>query len=121
MDADTDNSSIQLQIFDKSGNKVGTTNGAFGTEIEVNTSSVEYQRDPVMTELSNGNIVVAWKDESEQNGDNSDYSVKAQVLDANGNRIGGEFLINTSTTGGQHMPVDRRTSQWQLHCHLDRR
>ena len=102
--ADTDDSSIQLQIFDKSGNKVGTTNGAFGTEIEVNTSSVEYQRDPVLTELSNGNIVVAWKDESEQGADNSDYSVKAQVLDANGNRIGGEFLINTSTTGGQQMP-----------------
>ena len=57
-----------------------------------------------MTELSNGNIVVAWKDESEENGDTSDYSVKAQVLDANGNRIGGEFLVNTSTAGGQQMP-----------------
>jgi len=102
--ADTDDSSIQLQIFDKNGNKVGNNNGAFGTEIEVNTSATEYQRAPVVTELSNGDIVVAWKDESQENGDTSDYSVKAQILDPNGNRIGGEFLVNTSTVGGQQMP-----------------
>jgi hypothetical protein len=95
---DTIDSSIQMQIFDASGKKVGT-------EFQVNTSDIEYQRDPVMAELSNGDIVVVWKDESEENGDNNDYSVKAQVLDANGNRIGGEFLVNTTTLGPQQYPA----------------
>jgi uncharacterized protein YheU (UPF0270 family) len=92
--ADTSDSSIQLQIFDASGNKVGT-------ELEINTSSSEYQRKPEVRELSNGDLVVVWDDESEQNGDPFGHSIKAQVLDAKGNRIGGEFLVNTSTTGDQ--------------------
>ena len=95
---DKENSSIQMQIFNEEGKKVGG-------EFQVNTSDVEYQRDPVMAELSNGYIVVVWKDESQQNGDSSDYAVKAQVLDADGNRIGGEFLVNTTTLGPQQYPA----------------
>ena len=91
---DRDDSAIKLQLFNANGTKRGS-------EIVVNTSGDEYQRKPVLRELSNGNIVVVWDDESEENGDADGHSIKAQVLDANGNRVGGEFLVNASTRGDQ--------------------
>jgi hypothetical protein len=94
---DTDDSAMKVQIFDASGNKVGD-------EIVANTSATEYQKTPVVTELSNGFIVVVWEDHSGENGDTDGTSIKAQVLDATGHRIGGEFLVNTSTAGDQQFP-----------------
>ncbi|MGH6750891.1 MAG: tandem-95 repeat protein, partial [Bradyrhizobium sp.] len=94
---DTDDSAMKVQIFDASGRKVGG-------EIVANTSATEYQKTPVVTELSNGFIVIVWEDHSEENGDTTGTSIKAQVLDANGNRVGGEFLVNTSTAGDQQFP-----------------
>ena len=94
---DTDDSAMKVQIFDASGNKVGG-------EIVANTSATEYQKTPVVTELSNGFIVIVWEDHRGENGDTDGTSIKAQVLDANGNRIGGEFLVNSSTAGDQQFP-----------------
>jgi hypothetical protein len=95
---DNDDSSIQLQVFDANGNKKGV-------ELQINTSGNEYQRAPVIRELSNGDLIVVWKDESEENGDTSGASIKAQLLDPNGNKIGGEFLVNTTTAGNQQFPT----------------
>ena len=53
--------------------------------------------------LAGGGFVVVWQDASGEGGD-SDTSVKAQLFDAAGNKIGGEFLVNTATTDVQTSP-----------------
>jgi hypothetical protein len=50
---------------------------------------------------SNGNYVVAWSSASQ---DGSGFGVYAQRFDVNGARIGGEFLVNTTTLGDQGEP-----------------
>lgn len=48
--------------------------------------------------LSNNNVIVVWRS-AENGGD-----IKAQLLDPNGARIGGEFLVNANVTGEQRAP-----------------
>ena len=93
---DTDDSSIHMQRFNADGSKAGG-------EIQVNTTGDEYQRDPRIVELTNGDLVIVWKDESQTDPDPTDYAVRAQILDANGNKLGSEFVVNTITEGGEQM------------------
>ena len=93
---DTDDSNIQMQIFDAAGNKVGK-------ELQVNTKGAQYQQAPKITELSNGNLVVVWEDVEDGDGDGG--QIKAQVVDAQGNKIGSEFLVNSNSQGVQHSPA----------------
>jgi serralysin len=51
---------------------------------------------PTVARLQNGGFVAAWTDTSGQGGDAFGDSVKAQRFDANGNKIGTEFLVNTT-------------------------
>ncbi len=54
-----------------------------------------------VTALANGGFVVTWEDVSGLGGDASGVSVRAQVFDANGVKVGGEILVNTATAGDQ--------------------
>lgn len=94
---DASNSSIKAQIFTASGDKIGT-------EFLVNTSTTNFQVQPTITGLSSGNFVISWIDGSGEGGDASNYGIKAQVFSPTGVRIGGEFLVNTSTTSNQLQP-----------------
>ncbi len=91
---DSSYSSIKAQRFDASGAKIGS-------EFRVNTETLSSQYMPNITTLSNGNFVVSWLDYSKTLGDTSSPSVKAQIFDASGGKIGGEFLVNTQTEGYQ--------------------
>ena len=75
---------IKAQIFDASGAKIGG-------ELLVNTSTAGSQELSTVTGLASGGFVVTWKDE---NGDSSGTCIKAQIFDAAGARVGGEFLVN---------------------------
>ena len=94
---DDRDSAIRAQVFGADGQKRGG-------EILVNSTTQGYQLAPSITALSNGGFVVVWVDESGQGGDGSEHSIKAQVFDAAGNKLGGEFLINTVTDGDQRFP-----------------
>ncbi len=87
--------SIKAQLFDATGGRVGD-------EFLVNTQTSDYQVGPTVTDLSGGGFVVTWWDLSGTLGDASGYSMKAQVFDAGGSRIGEEFLVNTETFGHQY-------------------
>ncbi|AUW57390.1 hypothetical protein C1T17_04025 [Sphingobium sp. SCG-1] len=91
-------SSIKAQLYDASG-------AAVGAELLVNTSTVSAQRTPAIAVLASGGFVITWADLSLQGGDASGSSVKAQLFDANGNRTGGEFLVNSVTANAQDTPV----------------
>ena len=86
---------VRAQYFDGSG-------AAVGGEILVNSTTAGKQGDHRLITLDGGNVLIAWNDYSEGNfaGD-----VRAQIIDAAGNKVGGEFLINADTAGRQITPV----------------
>ena len=90
--------SIKARIFDASG--VGQ-----GNDFLVNTITQGTQIQPVVTMLGNGDFVVAWTDNSDLLGDVDAGAIKAQVFDPTGKKIGGEFLVNTTTAKNQQDPA----------------
>jgi len=87
--------SVKAQIFDAAGAKIGG-------EFLVNTQTSGHQANAMVTDLANGGFVVTWEDSSGTLGDASSTSVKAQIFDAAGTKVGTEFLVNTETDGGQY-------------------
>ncbi|WP_269769733.1 cadherin domain-containing protein [Flavisphingomonas formosensis] len=81
-------SAIAAQIFDSSGNKVGS-------EFRVNTTTAGSQTQPEISALTNGNFVVSWTDPA-NSGD-----LKAQIYTAAGVKVGVEFTLGSVTTGVQ--------------------
>ncbi len=95
---DASSSSIKAQMFDAAGTMIGE-------EFLVNTQTASYQSYPAITGLTGGGFVVSWWDESSTLGDTSGTSIKAQMFDAAGARIGGELLVNTQTASYQYYPT----------------
>jgi hypothetical protein len=92
--ADTSGSAIRMQVFDATGAKVGA-------EQLVNTSTTGNQDALSIAGLADGSFVETWTDASGLGGDNNSTSIKGQRFDATGQKIGGEFLVNTQITGAQ--------------------
>ena len=86
MGGDSINQSIKAQVFDDTGTKVGS-------EFLVNTTTAGSQNIPIISALSDSGFVIAWSDQSNN-------SVKAQVFDDTGSKVGSEFPITTTTVGG---------------------
>ena len=81
---------IYGQLFNSNGNKIGT-------EIHISTYTSYDQRIPYTA--SNGvNYMVTWHSDQQ---DGSGYGIYGQLLDLNGNKIGAEFQINTTTYESQ--------------------
>ena len=102
---------VRGQLFDASGNKVGA-------EFTVTTTVAGEQILPVVRATSSGGFIVSWSDNSGVGGDATGYGVKAQLFDSTGARIGGEFLLNSITTGDQRdsdviaLGDDRYVAAW---------
>ena len=73
-------------------------------EFRVNSQTGGDQLRPEVATLANGGFIVVWDDASGTLGDSSGRSIKAQLYDASGVAVGGEFLVNTQTTGDQVGP-----------------
>jgi len=85
-----DNSGIAVQIFDVTGAKVGA---------EVLVKQAEVHSTPSVTGLSDGGFVLTWLE-----GYSSACTVKAQVFDATGVKVGDELLVNTHPVDWQGVP-----------------
>ncbi len=94
---DTSISAIRAQRYDSTGT-------ADGSEFLVNTTTANIQSFASVAGLSNGGFVIAWTDGSASGGDTSANAVRAQRYDSSGTADGGEFLVNTTTTGAQALP-----------------
>lgn len=107
--ADGSWSGIKAQIFSATGTKIGA-------EITVNTAIDNWQQDPHVAVLQDGNFVVTWTDGWDYfsyadhpgslgvggaQGDKEAKSIKAQVFSASGIPIGTEILVNTETRSSQ--------------------
>jgi Ca2+-binding RTX toxin-like protein len=71
-----------------------------GPQFKVNTVTASYQWRPDVTTLADGGFVVTWDSIGSPNDDTS-YGISGQRYDSNGNRVGGEFTINTFVPGIQ--------------------
>lgn len=71
-------------------------------ELQVNTYTAGHQWSPAVAVHRGGAFVVVWHDDSQ---DGSSQGVYAQRYDATGNRLGGEFRVNTEVTNQQWWPA----------------
>ena len=84
-----DDAGVFMQLFDVNGTRIGA-------EVRVNSSTEGVQSGAMIRVLPNGSFVVAWN-----GSDGSETGLFMQAFDANGQRVGGEILVNTSKTGAQ--------------------
>ena len=70
-------------------------------EFIVNQTTSGSQEGPRITALANGGYAVAWEDYGQTGDDTSDTAVRARVFNADGSPSGNDFLVNTTTSGGQ--------------------
>jgi hypothetical protein len=89
---------IYGQIFDAYGRKIGA-------EFVVNTVVVYDQIDPEVAVLPSGKFVITWTNHGAEgatfNGTGEQLGVSGQLFDSDGAKLGGEFLVNTKTSGSQ--------------------
>ncbi|MCA0869705.1 hypothetical protein LCL97_02600 [Seohaeicola saemankumensis] len=83
-------SAVRAQVF-------SATDAMVGAEILVNTSVGGRQSDPAVAALAEGGFVVGWVDRWGS-------LIRAQVFDGEGAMVGGEFVVNTTTTSEQVQP-----------------
>lgn len=80
-----------------------TPDGTFTTgDVLVNTYTNNFQINPVVTSLADSNVVVVWASADQ---DGSLRGVYAQRLSSTGQKLGGEFRINTTTLLNQRDPT----------------
>jgi hypothetical protein len=80
------------------GQRYAASGARRGGEFQVNSYTTNYQERPSVASDANGNVLVVWSSFG-QDGDGR--GLFAQRFDALGMRQGGEFQVNTHTTGTQ--------------------
>ncbi len=91
---DTDSLSIQAQLYDANATPVGN-------QFQVNSYTTDDQWGPEVAVGAAGNFVVVWGSGGSSGTDTSGWSVLGQRYDASGTPIGGQFQVNSYTTGSQ--------------------
>ncbi|MFT5426504.1 MAG: Ca2+-binding RTX toxin-like protein, partial [Gammaproteobacteria bacterium] len=94
-DADGGFSEISYQLFGSNGNTIGGN-------VIANTNDVSNQAKPSISSLIDGNFVITWDSRDIATGDA--VGVAGQLFDVDGNKIGTEFLVNTTTFQSQSNP-----------------
>jgi Ca2+-binding RTX toxin-like protein len=69
----------------------------------VNTTTAGNQQAPAITALPNGGFAIAWEDASGIGLDGGP-AIRLQAFDAAGGKVGGEIIVNTTTSGIQDEP-----------------
>ncbi|KAB2968934.1 MAG: hypothetical protein F9K18_02100 [Thermoanaerobaculia bacterium] len=101
--SDNDQTSVQMQRYDAAGVPLGG-------ELQVNVSTTGYQAFPAIAADDRGHFVVAWASEASGGTDLGSFSIQARRFERDGAPYGGEFQVNSWTTGNQYYPsvaVDR--------------
>lgn len=94
---DTSGSSVQAQRWDSLG-------APLGAQFQVNTYTTGGQTLATVGTAPDGGFVIAWSSIGSVGSDNQADSVQAQRYDSLGQPVGGQFQVNTYTTGAQKYP-----------------
>ena len=89
---DGSNYGVFAQRYDSGGNRLGA-------EFRVNSYTTANQANPVVASDAAGNFVVVWNSGGMKDG--SQTGVFGQRFGSAGNKLGGEFQVNSYTTGPQ--------------------
>ena len=76
----------------------------WGTQFLVNTTTKGHQQNVALHALKGGFVLAVWEDDSRTGADTSSWAIRGQLFNADGTKRGGEFLINTGTSGNQRDP-----------------
>lgn len=82
--------------------RYNATGAAVGSAFQVNTYTQNDQKDPTVAMDNNGDFLIAWSSFGQLLTGHSD--VYGQLYKADGTKSGGEFLVNTDTTGSRFLP-----------------
>lgn len=80
------------------GQRFSTLGARIGAEFQVNTTTLHNQFEPSVAGLSGGGFVVTW---TSQGQDGSGYGIYGRIYNASGQRVGGEFRVNSHTFSTQ--------------------
>ncbi len=80
------------------------TGATSADEVQVNTYTTGDQDFPAVAVGVDGTTLVVWDSEGSSGTDTSDESVQGQLFASDGSTRGGEFQVNTYTTGMQRTP-----------------
>jgi hypothetical protein len=84
------------------GQRYDATGMPLGGEFQVNTTTAGDQNQPSVAVAADGSFLVVWQSQG-QDGDG--WGVYGQRFDASGNRVGGEFQVNSTNAGNQENPA----------------
>ncbi|MDP2520270.1 calcium-binding protein [Shimia thalassica] len=93
-DQDGDGQGVFAQRFDDLGNRVEE-------EFQVNSFTLFDQQDPAVTALPDGGFIVVWESDRQ---DGFEGGIYGQRFDAQGDRVGSEFLVSMETQADQSRP-----------------
>ena len=91
---DSSNLGIFAQLFNRNHSKIGN-------EFRINSYAADDQWRPAVASFKNGNFVVTWVSKWQDGDLNGIYS---QLFNAQGEKIGGEFQVNTENSLEQFFP-----------------
>lgn len=77
----------------------------WGSPFQINTILTNDQYRPKIVALPNGTFVAVWTDSSGALPDQSGTAIHGQILNADGSKRGGEFIINTTHANNQETPA----------------
>jgi Ca2+-binding RTX toxin-like protein len=88
---------VKAQIFSPTGTRIGA-------EFLINTTVAANQEMVSLAALPDGGFLASWRDATGTGNFVDDGEIRAQLFDAVGARVGGEFMVNVGTAGGQSAP-----------------
>lgn len=96
--SDSSGNSVLGQRFSSDGSEVGL-------EFQINTYTTNDQFFPAVGLDGSGGFIVAWTSRGSLGSDSSGTSIQGQRYGSNGSMVGGEFQINSQTSGAQSDPT----------------
>ncbi len=103
--ADGSNQGVFARRYDRAGEAVGD-------EFQVNTYTTGFQGGPSVATSTGGDFALVWTSVGTQDG--SEAGVFGQRFNAAGARLGGEFQVNSYTTGYQSAPAAAMDRQGRM-------
>ncbi|EIC29289.1 DUF4347 domain-containing protein [Methylomicrobium album] len=88
--------------YDIYGQRYDAGGSAQDVEFRVNTTTASDQTYPAVAALNDGGFLVTWTSYGQ---DGSGWGIYGQRYDADGNALGGEFQVNTTTADSQYDPA----------------
>ena len=94
-----DSSSFSIQ-----GRRFAADGSTLGIEFQVNSYTTSSQEAPAVAVDGGGHFVVVWMSSGSSGADVSSFSIQGQRFASDGSMLGGEFQVNSYTTGFQAYP-----------------